>query len=98
MACGPKGKCEQAYRKPGKNSVHCKIQTANGGKWDFCAHQYFCPNSNRWELNAEANKCPMTESKTTKKNAARKKKTAKKKKADPETATADEPVKTAADD
>lgn len=59
MACGQKGNCDKAYRKPGKNTLHCEIQTANGGKWDFCAHQYFCQNSKRYELSKEANDCPL---------------------------------------
>lgn len=77
MACGAKGACEQAYRKPGRNTVHCKIQTERGGKWDFCAHQYFCPSKGRYELSEGANACtlcqPVTEPKKTVKKAEPKK-------------------------
>lgn len=69
MACGAKGTCEQAYRKPGRNTVHCKIQTERGGKWDFCAHQFFCPSKGRYELSEGANTCalrqPVPETKKT---------------------------------
>lgn len=59
MACGSKGTCKYAYRKPGKNTVHCAIQTKQGGKWEFCAHQYLCKNLNRYELSKEAEMCPL---------------------------------------
>lgn len=51
--------CESAYRKAGKNTVHCMIQTENGGKWDFCAHQYLCLQSNRYELSKTAAACTI---------------------------------------
>lgn len=79
MACGPKGKCAQAYRKPGKNSVHCNIQTAKGGQWDFCAHQYLCQRTGKWELTAEATVCPLAAPKPEKKAPAKRKQTKKKK-------------------
>lgn len=59
MPCGAKGTCEHAYRKPGKDTLHCDIQTAQGGRWDFCAHQYLCTNSRRYELSKEATDCPL---------------------------------------
>ena len=62
MACRTTGNCEHAYRKPGKNTVHCMIQMEKKSKWDFCAHQYFCSQSQRYELSVEANDCPVSQS------------------------------------
>jgi hypothetical protein len=59
MACSTTGNCQQAYRKGGSNAVHCKIQQERGGKWDFCAYQYFCKKSNRYEMSAEVAKCRL---------------------------------------
>lgn len=59
MACGAKGSCEYAYRKGGSNAVHCQIQTQKGGKWDFCAHQYFCKQRDRYEIAKEAEGCAL---------------------------------------
>lgn len=59
MACGAKAICKHAFRKAGKNTVHCSEQAKNGGQWDFCAHQYFCGRTNQWELSREANDCPL---------------------------------------
>lgn len=60
MACSEKGSCVFSFRKGG-NAVHCQIQAQNGGKWDFCAHQYFCRNTNRYELSKQANMCTAPE-------------------------------------
>ena len=54
-----RGACQYAYRKPGKDTVHCSIQTAQAKKWDFCAHQYLCNQSRRYEMNADANGCAL---------------------------------------
>lgn len=78
MNCGPRGKCEKAYRKPGRDTVHCEIQTEKGGKWDFCAHQYFCQRTQKYELSREANECPMLK-KEAEKTVSKPKKTAEKK-------------------
>ena len=77
MPCGPRGQCKHAYRKPGKNTLHCDIQTKQGGKWDFCAHQYLCGMTKRYELSREANSCPMPKKEA--KEAPKPKKTAEKK-------------------
>lgn len=42
-------KCKQAYRKRGSVAVYCK---AIEGDNDYCAHQYLCPASQRWEANS----------------------------------------------
>lgn len=76
-----KGNCTEAYRKGGRNSVHCKLQANTDGKWDFCAHQYFCTHSNQWELTEQANDCPLRAAKTVKQPVIGKKKAEKKKKA-----------------
>ena len=89
MGCGPRGACKLMYRKPGKDTAHCKVQAEKGGQWDFCAHQYFCHRTNKWELTDKANACPLA-AETPVKQAEPKKKTAKKKKLEPE------PVKEAA--
>lgn len=84
-----KGNCANAYRKPGSNAVHCKIQAERGGQWDFCAHQYYCNQSRRWEMTAQANRCPLPE------EAAAKKKTSPGKKKTAKQAKESEPVKEA---
>lgn len=59
MACKSKGNCTQAYRKGGADGIHCRIQTENGGRWDYCKHQYMCLSSNRYELSKEADICNL---------------------------------------
>lgn len=56
-----KGACDRAVRKPGSNAVHCTIQAERGGQWDFCAHQYYCNQSRRWEMTSQATRCPLRE-------------------------------------
>lgn len=51
--------CSYAYRKTGHDTVHCTIQKEQAKKWDFCAHQYYCRNSGRYELNADAHGCAI---------------------------------------
>lgn len=44
--------CPYAYRKPGDQSVHCR-------KSDWCAAQYYCRNSRRWEAAKRKQDCPV---------------------------------------
>ena len=67
-----KGKCEYAYRKGTSNAVSCHLQDGNGKKWDFCAHQHFCRQTSRYELNADASKCPLKDAKPAEKPAVKK--------------------------
>ncbi len=53
------GTCEYAYRKPGCDTVHCSIQKAQARKWDFCAHQYLCNQTRRYEMNTDATACTL---------------------------------------
>ena len=41
-------KCKYAYRKRGMKAVFCKQIS---GEKNFCAHQYMCWESQRWEAN-----------------------------------------------
>ena len=53
-------KCPHAYRANGKNTVFC-------GKLDiapYCGHQYFCPNTQRWENTEDARNCPLAQKST----------------------------------
>lgn len=52
----PKENCQFAYRKRGDASIHCK---KINGNMDYCAHQYFCPKTQRWEATEQTNKCPL---------------------------------------
>ena len=54
--------CKNAYRKRGKNAVYCK---AIEGDYDFCACQYLCPNTQRWEAN-KATQCVYKKAKPVK--------------------------------
>ena len=49
------GRCKNAYRKRGDSSVHC---LAIEGEFDFCGHQYNCPNTQQWEVNC-ASPCTL---------------------------------------
>lgn len=49
--------CPHAYRKAGKETLHCHVQTERGGKWDFCKHQYFCMNTKQYELGKDTALC-----------------------------------------
>ena len=51
--------CRYAYRKPGSNAVHCRIQRDEAKQWDFCAHQYYCAKSKRYELSCDACALPQ---------------------------------------
>ena len=50
--------CEYGYRKPGDVSVHCRL-LMDCGKNDYCAHQYLCRVSNRWEVSNQGKSCPV---------------------------------------
>lgn len=60
MNCDSKGVCKYAYRKAGRNTLHCEKQKS--GQWDFCAHQYLCQRSGHYELSREANDCSRASS------------------------------------
>lgn len=48
-------RCPYAYRVNGKNAVLCRqLKDA-----PYCGHQYFCPNTQRWENTEGARKCPL---------------------------------------
>lgn len=49
-------KCGFAYRKLGDVSIHCKRQNK---PFDYCAHQYLCPQTKRWELSPPYADCPL---------------------------------------
>ena len=44
-------KCEFAYRKNGINAVMCRVVQGN---YPYCAHQYMCHNTKRWEADKQA--------------------------------------------
>ena len=50
------GKCPYAFRVRGDVSLHCTL--LKEARYSQCAHQYFCPNTGRWEPSPEAKRCP----------------------------------------
>lgn len=44
-------KCEFAYRINGINAVMCRVVK---GSAPYCAHQYMCHNTKRWEADNQA--------------------------------------------
>lgn len=64
MGCGRmNGKCEYAYRKNGDVSLHCRYLTQNGARHDWCAHQYLCGRTRRWEVSEGAYGCDVRKEK-----------------------------------
>lgn len=53
--------CPYVFRKPGRNTAHCRALAERGQSNDFCAMQYFCRVTDRWELKPEAARCILTE-------------------------------------
>lgn len=52
-----KENCPYAFRKPRDVAIHCnQLDGAN----DYCAHQYFCPDTGRWEATKQSNECPLS--------------------------------------
>lgn len=54
-----KENCPSAFRRPGDKSVQCrKVAEENpDAKWTFCAHQYFCSMSGRFEAAKSPKDC-----------------------------------------
>lgn len=42
--------CKYAYRKNGDVSLHCRCLTEKGERHDWCAHQYLCARTKKWEV------------------------------------------------
>ena len=55
--------CPYGYRRPGDVSVHCKVLEAQKKSNDYCAHQYLCNRSRRWEVSPQGAFCPVREEK-----------------------------------
>lgn len=53
--------CPYIYRKGGSDAVHCAFLRDRDAQWDFCKYQYFCRQSNRYEVTAEAHTCDFRE-------------------------------------
>lgn len=52
--------CPLMYRSTAAGSLHCKAQTSRREeKKDYCAHQYYCPQTRRWENTQAAQKCAI---------------------------------------
>lgn len=51
--------CAYAYRKIGDVSLHCRFQSDRGDRHDWCAHQYLCKRTKRWEVSDGASKCEI---------------------------------------
>lgn len=57
--CKQNGHCANAFRSAYDNVVHCRVQADGAKKWDFCAHQYLCNRSRRYELDVSASQCAL---------------------------------------
>lgn len=53
------GTCEYAYRKNGDVSLHCRYLTEKKARHDWCAHQYLCGRTKKWEVSAESSHCKI---------------------------------------
>lgn len=51
--------CPFAFRRPGEKSIHCRKVEAQGQKYTYCGHQYFCKVSKRWEATKQVKECPL---------------------------------------
>lgn len=51
--------CPHLYRKPGKDTAHCKKQSESGAKWDFCKYQYLCRGTKRYEVTSAVKHCTL---------------------------------------
>ena len=48
--------CEYAFRKNGDVSLHCRLlETDKNGDW--CAHQYMCNQTKKWEVSQQGRTC-----------------------------------------
>ena len=54
--------CPYAYRKIGDVSLHCCADEHNSES-DWCAHQFFCPDTGRCEVSPDGARCPLRERK-----------------------------------
>lgn len=45
-------RCRYAYRKKGQRTIFCR--QLDGKSFPYCAHIYFCPNTQRPEVNKAA--------------------------------------------
>lgn len=51
--------CKYAYRKAGDVSLHCRILEKKERERDWCAHQYLCKRTRRWEVSGGAIQCEI---------------------------------------
>lgn len=51
--------CEYAYRKNGDVSLHCRYLTEKKARHDWCAHQYLCGRTKKWEVSADSSHCKI---------------------------------------
>ena len=51
--------CEYAYRKNGDVSLHCRYLTEKKARHDWCAHQYLCSRTKKWEVSNGASHCKI---------------------------------------
>lgn len=50
--------CPFAYRQIGDPNVHCrKLQEQAHIRWTYCAHQFDCRQTGRWEATKNPNEC-----------------------------------------
>jgi hypothetical protein len=49
--------CQYAYKKHGDVSVHCTLLKPFAS--DYCAYQYLCNQTRRWEVSKRSNECSV---------------------------------------
>lgn len=49
--------CQYAYKKRGDVSVHCTLLKPFAS--DYCAYQYLCNQTRRWEVSKRSNECSV---------------------------------------
>ena len=49
--------CKYAYKKHGDVSVHCTLLKPFAS--DYCAYQYLCNQTRRWEVSKRSNECSV---------------------------------------
>ena len=51
--------CPKAYRVYGKKEIFCREAEKKGARWPYCAHQYQCGRTGRYEASKDALNCPL---------------------------------------
>lgn len=53
--------CAKAYRKAGDAALHCTAVPDK--RTDYCAHQFLCQKTGKWEVSPVGAHCPLKKQK-----------------------------------